>query len=68
LAAISTSQWREWAEYVAIRGPVGPQRDDMYAAMISMHAGRPYPQGTEISLADFAPPWARSDDDTDDDD
>jgi type II secretory pathway component PulM len=71
LASVSRSQWLEWIQYMEIRGPIGPHRDDTYAAMISMYsmASRLQQPGTDISLADFAPPWAQPDptDDTDDD-
>lgn len=58
----------EWLEYVAIRGPVGPDRLDVYAQMISMHAGKPYNRPHEISIADFPMPWTPVDPDASDDD
>lgn len=44
--------------WVAIRGPIGPHRHDIYTSMIAMHAGKPYPQGSDVSIDDFAMPWA----------
>jgi hypothetical protein len=57
----------EWMEYAAIRGPVGPDRFDTLAAIVAMHAGKPYPPDADPTLSDFMPPWApRPPDDEDD--
>lgn len=53
-------------EWVAVRGPIGPHRHDVYAQMVAMHAGKPYNDPREISLADFPMPWTPASDPSDD--
>lgn len=51
---MSHSQWLEWKEWMGIRGPIGPHRQDFYAAIVSMYAGKPYdPDKDAPELTDF---------------
>jgi len=63
-AALSRSQWLEWMTWMAIRGPIGPQRADFHASLVAMHAGKPYDKPP--SFSDFAMPWAPPDPENDD--
>lgn len=49
---------------MAIRGPIGPQRQDVYASMVAMYAGKPYDPDKDIpELKDFLAqmPWYKPD-------
>jgi hypothetical protein len=46
---------------MAIRGPIGGQREDFYASFVAMHAGGPYEK--RVKFSQFAMPWAVPEDD-----
>lgn len=48
-------------EWVSIRGPIGPHRQDVYTSFVAMHAGKPYPEGADIDLSKFPMPWVKPD-------
>jgi hypothetical protein len=50
--------------FTKIEGPIGGERTDYYASMISMYAGGPYEK--KPSSDAFAMPWAESDEDESD--
>lgn len=51
---LSRSQYLGWMAWMAVRGPIGPQRQDFYAAIVSMYAGKPYDQDKDPpELKDF---------------
>jgi hypothetical protein len=57
-AQLSRSQWLGWLQWMVIRGPIGPQRNDYYTSFISRFSGGTYPADTGIE--EFAMPWDES--------
>lgn len=51
------SQWLEWKAWVALRGPIGPDRWDFYTSYIAMNAGGPYENPKEVTIEAFQMPW-----------
>jgi hypothetical protein len=63
LSGMTGAQQMEWKAYVAIRGPIGPQRWDFYVSMLAMYAGSPYKK--KVKFSEFKMPWAVSEPETD---
>lgn len=61
---MSRTQWREWERWCEVRGPVGPQRWDVYVATLAMAAGPGGPYREGVDLRDFLAglPWVRRED------
>lgn len=57
LQRISKSQWQEWLEWINIRGPIGPAREDFYWPQLLLRTGAPYEK--QPKLSDMYPPWLR---------
>jgi hypothetical protein len=58
LASITVPQWREWMEWVNIRGPVGGPRDDYYVAFLAQQSAM-WKNPKHGEFENFMMPWLR---------
>lgn len=64
MSTITASELKMWMEYDRL-SPIGDQRGDIQAALISSATAQA--QGHKVSISDFIPKWGGAQDETADD-
>lgn len=59
LARTDSRELSEWAAYEQVSGPIGPERADLHAAIISSTVANAFSK-RKFAPADFMPKWDRA--------